>query len=96
MHEEGLTLDLVDAAYHLAGQLALQIVGKHTCVQLRHYDIVIFPKHVESVGGEWVDISEMSESHRSAMRVQVIGGREQMAIGAAPAHEYCVGGCPAR
>ena len=50
-HHEGLPCDLIDALYLHAGQLLLQIVGKHAGIEFGHYDVLIPAYLVEGVSG---------------------------------------------
>jgi len=61
LYEERLTFHLVDTLDILEGEVHLQIVGKHSCVQFSYDNILVATENIECVLRHRVDITELSE-----------------------------------
>ena len=69
----------------------MQVVGEHAGVEFGHNHALVAGEYLAGVGGQRVDVAEVSESYGVAGGAQLFGGGAQVAVGAAPAHEQCFG-----
>ena len=66
-HKEGLTLNLIDALNFYRGEFCLKIIGKLTHIKFGYNHFVITRQHFGCIGGQRIDIAELSERYRRSL-----------------------------
>ena len=82
---------LVDALDAYIGELGLQVVCKHSCIELGHNHATVAAQHLGGIGGQRVDVAEVRQVHGSTLFGKFLGSCAQVSVSAAPAYKQGIG-----